>query len=988
MSKLNLDAEAWAELSGLLDAALDLPPQERDAWLDSLSPRHPELRLQLQRLLGRAAQVETDDFLRALPQVPPWPGDGADRLSQSGHGGDLVGPYRLIRELGRGGMGEVWLAERADGMLQRAVALKLPHVAGRQAGLAERMAREREILASLTHPHIARLYDAGVTPDGQPYLALEYVEGTPIDQHCRERSLALTQRLRLFLQVADAVAYAHAKLVVHRDLKPSNVLVTEQGEVRLLDFGIAKLLDQGRAQATQLTQLSGVALTPDYASPEQILGQPLTIGSDVYSLGVILYELISGARPYRLKRDSRALLEEAVLQSEPPRPSDVAERTLRRGLRGDLDTIALKSLKKKPQERYATVHALADDIERFLSSRPVLAQADSAGYRVRKFVQRHTTAVIATTAVFVASLAGAAAALWQARVALAHQQRAEQVRDFVGSIFQSADPFGESGRALSAVELLRQARARVDSLGALDAAQRVELLNMLGSSMLHLQDTDGAEQTLRQASTEARALGPLHVQSLRTRRLFALDYMARGLEQDAKRELEDIIPPLRQQAQAHPEELVAALLARTQLYMRTGAYEDADASARDALQTTQALLGEKRPETVYALLGIAYSNSYLGHPKPQLDAAKRAYTLAEKLYPPPGVHPTVNEARLQYAISLTEMAELDAAVDLMRQGLRDAEAVFGPNSQVVGEYSQSIVEYLSSAGYIQEARETSERAARILEPLYERDSIAYAQLLDAQSNALLAGRRGAAALPLATRAREIVLAKLGAKHEAAFVLQVQRARALAMLGQLDEAQRLLREVVQRYELTGYSTTSAPLYFLGVVTRLAGDAAQAERMQRESLAKLRPGPRARRSSARNLVELGLDRLEQGDFAAARSSLEEAVEIYREKFRTAPPQHADALIGIGRVALAEQQTAAALSPLLEADRYWRELDPTNRWAGEAAFWLGRCYLALGRSGDAREAFSRAENILAQSPIPMDRKLLIAAQASQSNLERRSR
>jgi tetratricopeptide (TPR) repeat protein len=236
-------------------------------------------------------------------------------------------------------------------------------------------------------------------------------------------------------------------------------------------------------------------------------------------------------------------------------------------------------------------------------------------------------------------------------------------------------------------------------------------------------------------------------------------------------------------------------------------------------------------------------------------------------------------------------------------------------------------------------------------------------------------------LPLASHAREIVVAKLGAKHEAAFVLQVQRARALGMLGQLDEAQRLLREVVQGYALTGYSTTNSPLYYLGVVTRLAGEPAQAERIQRESLAKLRPGPRARRSSARNLVELGLDRLEQGDYAAARSSLEEAFGIYREKFRTPPPEHTDALIGIGRVALAEQQAAAALSPLLEADRYWRELDPTNRWGGEAAFWLGRCYLALGRTGEAREALARAENILAQSPIPMDRKLLTVARASQS-------
>jgi serine/threonine-protein kinase len=281
----------------LLDAALDQPAAAREQWIEALPQELSPLKPRLRELIARAAELAGDDFLQALPQVDLTSTSIADQFEKPG---DSIGPYRLARELGRGGMGAVWLAERSDGLINRPVALKLPHSALPRAGLAERMAREREILATLTHPNIARLYDAGLTDAGQPYLALEYVEGQPIDVYCRQHELGLKQRLALFAQLAGAMAYAHGKLVVHRDLKPANVLVTADGQVRVLDFGIAKLLHDNRTQATQLTELSGRALTPDYASPEQILGAQLTVTSDVYSLGVILYELIGGSRPYQL----------------------------------------------------------------------------------------------------------------------------------------------------------------------------------------------------------------------------------------------------------------------------------------------------------------------------------------------------------------------------------------------------------------------------------------------------------------------------------------------------------------------------------------------------------------------------------------------------------------------------------------------------------------------------------------------------------------
>ena len=349
--------QEWVALSRLLDEALELAPAERQAWLETLPHEASGLGPTLRELLAAHATGETTEFLRTLPRLWPALVDGEGPRLHEGAG---IGPYRLLRRLGQGGMGSVWLATRSDGVLKRPVALKLPHAPSRGAQIAERFARERDILAALEHPHIARLYDAGVADDGQPFLALEYIEGEPLVDFCDKRHLDLSARLRLFLQVLDAVQYAHAHLVVHRDLKPSNILVTHQGQVRLLDFGIAKLIAEEPAAESELTQAAGRLLTPDYASPEQISGAPLTTATDVYSLGVILYQLISGERPYRLRRDSRGALEDAILEAEIARPSAAcadSEKASLRGLplkklqkllRGDLDNIVLEALRRLP----------------------------------------------------------------------------------------------------------------------------------------------------------------------------------------------------------------------------------------------------------------------------------------------------------------------------------------------------------------------------------------------------------------------------------------------------------------------------------------------------------------------------------------------------------------------------------------------------------------------------------------------------------------
>ena len=409
---MRLSIAQTALLSHLLDQALPLDTAGRRAWLNKLAPEYQDLAEALrQALLVDDPQAAGSKVLATLPKLGcamEAPGMGGQDL----HAGVRVGPYELIRRLGTGGMAQVWLARRADGAFRREVALKLPTLTQLRADLEQRFARERDILASLEHPHIARFYDAGVDPNGLPYLALEYVHGRTLTDYCDAHRLGIAARLKLFLQVLDAVQYAHTKHVIHRDLKPSNILVNESGEVQLLDFGVAKLLEAEDADRTPLTSVYGRALTPDYASAELLRGDPLDARSDVYSLGVVLYELLTGARPYQLKSAaSVGLLEQAITRVELKKPSTriepeaVATRAttsqrFARALRGDLDAIALKALAKDPAERYPSAAALAEDLQRHLHGKSVHALPARFSDRLRKFVRRNKGAVgVSVTAI-------------------------------------------------------------------------------------------------------------------------------------------------------------------------------------------------------------------------------------------------------------------------------------------------------------------------------------------------------------------------------------------------------------------------------------------------------------------------------------------------------------------------------------------------------------------------------------------------------------
>ncbi|MEO5881987.1 MAG: serine/threonine-protein kinase, partial [Caldimonas sp.] len=514
---MSLDASELARLSALLDQALDMDGDTLGDWLAGLQGDDALLTPTLRTLLARRAEVETGDL---LDRGPSFTAPQAAAPACEFAAGELVGAYRLEREIGRGGMGEVWLAVREDGQLKRRVALKLPVLSTRRSVLAQRFARERDILATLAHPNIARLYDAGVSPAGQPYLALEYVDGQPITAYCEAHALDVRARARLLQQVLQAVQYAHASLVIHRDLKPSNVLVTGDGHAMLLDFGIAKLLQEDHAQAaeTELTQLGGRAMTLEYAAPEQISGAPISTATDVWALGVLLYELVAKRRPFA--GDTRGAVEQNILSGEPVPPcSGMSSSMLSRGLRADLDTIVLKALKKMPGERYATVDALAEDIDRWLRGDPVLAQADSAWYRTRKFVGKHKGAVAASVAVVAIVMAAGAVSVWQAliareqtRVARSEAATAAAVQSFLEGVFRAnsgdqVDPL--KARQRTAKDLLDEGAARIDK--ALDDAPQAKLrvLKTLGDMYEDMgQIDDAANLHGRRAALAERVEGP------------------------------------------------------------------------------------------------------------------------------------------------------------------------------------------------------------------------------------------------------------------------------------------------------------------------------------------------------------------------------------------------------------------------------------------------------------------------------------------------
>jgi serine/threonine protein kinase len=492
-----LSPERWQEVSPYLDQVLSLPEDERPAWMESFRAQRPGLADLLQELLQEHQAAAREQFLERSP---------IRDFSDSSLTGQKIGAYTLISPIGQGGMGSVWLAERSDGRFERRVAVKFLNFSVAATGGAERFKREGRILGQLAHPHIAELIDAGVSANGEPYLVLENVDGEHIDGYCDHHKLDVDSRVELFLDVLEAVGHAHAHLIVHRDIKPSNVLVRNDGQVKLLDFGIAKLLtdDTNPAAATMLTLERGGALTPLFAAPEQISGGAITTATDVYALGVLLYLLLSGQHPAGFGSHSPAELVKAIVETEPVHASEVialaddkalAEKRattpekLRHQLRGDLDTIIARALKKAPDERYASVSAFADDLRRYLKHEPISARPDTFAYRTRKFLRRNRVVVALATVALAAILAGSGVAIYQARIA---QRRFQDVRKLAHTfVFDLHDEVAKLDGSTKAREMMVDTGLQyLDNL-ARNAGGDLELQKEIAAAYMKVGDAQG-----------------------------------------------------------------------------------------------------------------------------------------------------------------------------------------------------------------------------------------------------------------------------------------------------------------------------------------------------------------------------------------------------------------------------------------------------------------------------------------------------------------
>jgi eukaryotic-like serine/threonine-protein kinase len=908
--EVNMADDRRAQIHALFDSALDLPAGERAAFLDRASGAHPEIRREVEALLRLASEPDlaANGWFGASESL--WAeladdldGDGADAA------GTRIGPWRLLDEIGRGGMGTVYRAERADGEFTQRAALKLLRPAIATDDALRRFEQERQILADLTHPAIARLLDGGRTTDGHPYLVMELIDGVPIDRYCRDHSPRIEDRLALFLQVCRVVDHAHRNMVVHRDLKPSNILVDAAGRVKLLDFGIAKLL-AGSGDAPLETRTLSRALTPEYASPEQIQGRPISVASDVYQLGLILYELLTDQRPYDLS-DASPLDVERIVCHEPPKRLSVAvaaDGARARRLRGDLDSIVHEALRKEPERRYASVERLAEDVERHVAGLPVAARGDTMGYRAGRFVLRHRYSMAAAVLVAALVVAWAVTATVQARTiarerdrARAEAVKAEQVKGFVLRLFEKADPNEARSDALTARELLDRGWSSIQADLAGQPDVQAELLDTVGQIYRELGAYDRAEPLLVRALDLSRSLEggdqPLVATVLRSNGRLRRE---RGSYDLAESLFNDAIARQRRQLGPDHREIAVTLNDLGQTLFARGDYARATPVFREALDMRRRLFGEEHVDVADALDRLGMSLSAQGDYKSAEPLLRQGLELRRRLLPKD--HPRLATSLSDLAVVVQRLGDLVQAEALYRESLAIAIRTRGENHPYVAV--------------------TMNHLARLL-----------------RTKPDLTGAEDLLRKALAIRKQA-----LGDRHPDVAMNLNDLGRLVYDKGDRAEAERLYREALAIYP-PQHAWRAATVFNLGRVLEDRRDYAGALQNYREALDR----QRAQFGNDHEVVGIDLRQLgvvlhRQGRLAEAEEHLQQALDIFRKRLPENHRRLAEALVPLGEVLLDAGRPAAA-EPLLREgvaiqEKAFGKEDPRSR---EAARILDRAIAA---------------------------------------------
>jgi eukaryotic-like serine/threonine-protein kinase len=779
--------DRWQAVSSCLDRAFEMTDDERSAWLTSLYAEDPGLAAEVEALLEEHRALGREGFLEDEPLKPH---------TEASLAGQKFGAWTLVSPVGQGGMGSVWLARRSDGRFEGQAAVKLLNVSlvGR-AGEA-RFEREGNILARLTHPNIARLVDAGVSPIGQPYLVLEYVPGAPIDRWCDEHTLDVEGRLRLFLDVLAAVAHAHANLIVHRDIKPSNVLVTTDGQVKLLDFGIAKLLEEEGAEGevTALTRDGGRALTPAYAAPEQVTGGPITTATDVHALGTLLYVLLAGRHPAEESLGSTAELVKAIVDTEPRRLSGAAGAA-RGVLKGDLDTIVAKALKKNPAQRYASVTALADEVRRYLQHEPIRARPDTLAYRGAKFVQRHARGVVAAAAgaLLLAGLTGfyivrVAAERDRARI---EAQKAARVSEFLANLLTGADPYAtHDAKEFTVRGLLDAGAVRVQKELAGQPEVKAKMLSVMGRTYQRLGEAGKARPLLEEALALRRhVLGPERAEVAESLNDLGVLLKEQGDPGAAEPLFVEALATRRRLLGAEHPDVAQTLVELGGLYGDQGSGSRAEPLYREALAIRRKALGDHDHETATSMNELAL----LLWQKGDLTGAEDLFrqrlainreTLGEN-------HPDVSSSLNNLALIAGDRGDFAAAESLARQSLAIARKALGDRHPAVAIKLNNLSRPLLEQGKFEEAGAALREALQIATAALGDRHPAVASYEVNLARVELARKHAAAAEPLLRQGLEVRRGALPAGDWRIATAESLLGEALTSLGRYDEAAILL-----------------------------------------------------------------------------------------------------------------------------------------------------------------------------------------------------
>lgn len=896
-----MTTDKWKQLKEIFSAALECNSSDRETFIKHACGNDKELLQEVRSLLAAHEQPgPLDNSSQLLKDSLFTP------LKSQDINGSKIGPYTILDELGHGGMGSVYLAERTDGQYDRRVALKLLRTGFTTETQTRRFLTERQILANLIHKNIARLLDGGVTQDGQPWFAMEFIDGLPIDQYCDKKKLSVEKRLQLFSNVCNAVQYAHRKLIVHRDLKPSNIYVEDNGTVKLLDFGIAKALKPDEILSAQIpvTKTGLLPLTPAYASPEQIKGESVTTASDIYQLGVMLYELLTGFTPYNISGRTPSEIEQIICERAPTRPSTAITRIpddgnpvtpqqicmarktdpnqLQQQLRGELDIIVLKAMHKEPERRYESADHFATDINNFLTGKPVFAHPDSIVYRTRKFVVRHKLGVSSAIAMFLLIIGYAITityhsqrtrtALEQAKQEMA---KAEQITGFLMDMFEASDPSESLGENITARQLLENGVLEAEQLQQQPEVQG-QMLDLTGRVYMNIGEYDKAENLLQRAFR------------------------------------------LRQNHFSEPHNDIAESLHNLGiLYWNNGYYKEAEEYLRDALKMERELFGDS--------------------------------------------HESIANTMTSLAIVLKELREFEEAEPLYRQALAMNREIYGDEHESVAYDLNNLGNFLESQGEYRDAREYYLESLALYRELL---GDTHPQIAGSFTNlGRVSDRMGELkeAVDYHREALQIRRTVFDEHHPDIAESQYQLGTSLIEIEAYEDAEVYLKQSleIRKSVLDSlHPDISQTLNSLGILMRHIENYGAAEQYYRESL-KLQQSRLGESHSEAGLTmnNLGLVLIRQGRYEEARQFLEQSLDVLLQNFDEDHPLIVYPLLGIAHIYLDTREPGRA-EPLLR-----RSLEIQRLSMGDDHWMVGLIKSRLGRCLTAMKKFDDAEPLLVE-------------------------